>query len=161
MMIFHRPRDHTDCANYIITTGSDVKERESIETLYEMFDDIKAWLYPAPGLKVSESKKRKWDGTLEEIDEDFVRFVDLHCRRTFREVRTQRVFGTDLSPDTFVDIVETLVGAFQGMEVSQMSMVEAIGKVEIDRNFWRLTLSCSVALPKPIIEFLMHDSDIS
>ncbi|CAD7930941.1 unnamed protein product [Amoebophrya sp. A25] len=110
--------------------GPDVKDRESIDTLYEMFGEVKSWLYPAPGLKVSESKKRRWDGTLEEIDEDFVRFVDLHCRRTFGDIRTQRVFGVDLSPDTFADVVETLVGAFQGMEVSQMSMVEAIGKAK-------------------------------
>jgi len=110
--------------------GPDVKEREAIDTLYELFEEIKPWLYPSPGLKVSESKKRRWDGDLKEIDEDFVRFVDLHCRRTFSDVRCQKVFGTDLSPDTFADVVEMLVGAFQGMEVSQMSMVEAIGKAK-------------------------------
>ncbi len=38
--------------------------------------------------------------------------------------------GQDLSPDAFVEVVETLVNAFSGMEVSQMSMVEAIGKAK-------------------------------
>ena len=118
-----------ESCNSISILGPDVKDRESIDTLYDLFGEVNAWLYPAPGLKVSESKKRRWDGTLEDIDEDFVRFIDLHCKRTFSDIKTQKVFGVQLSPDSFTEVVETLVGAFQGMEVSQMSMVEAIGKV--------------------------------
>merc|ERR1719223_1875352 len=89
--------------------GAGVKERESVDTLYEMFGEISAWLYPSPGLKVAESKKRKWDGNLEEVDEDFVRFLDHHCKSVFSDIRTQRVLGQELSPDSFVDVVETLV----------------------------------------------------
>ncbi len=75
------------------------------------------------GLKVAESRKRKWDGNLQDIDEDFVRFVDSLCQKTFGDIRTQQVLGQDLAPQSFAKVVETLACAFSGMEVSQMSMV--------------------------------------
>jgi hypothetical protein len=79
-----------------------------------------------PGMKVAESRKRKWDGNLADIDEDFVRFVDELCNQVFGEIRTQKVLGQDLAPQSFAKVVETLATAFSGMEVSQMSMVRRI-----------------------------------
>ena len=37
-------------------------------------------------MKVAESRKRKWDGNLADIDEDFVRFVDELCNQVFGEI---------------------------------------------------------------------------
>jgi len=112
--------------------GEDVRERESVDTLKEMFGSISAYLLPNPGLKVAESKKRKWDGSLADIDEDFLRFVQNLCKDLFADgaVITQKVLGSELFVDSFVEVVETLAQAFSGMEVSQLSMVEAIGKAK-------------------------------
>lgn len=112
--------------------GSEIRERESVDTLSDMFGSVSAFLLPNPGLKVAESKKRKWDGTLEDIDEDFLRFVDTFCRELFSNdtVLTQKVLGSEMSVDGFADVFETLSQAFSGMEVSQLSMVEAIGKAK-------------------------------
>jgi len=90
--------------------GDEVKERESVDTLKEMYGSVSCWLFPSPGLKVAESKKRKWDGSLGEIDEDFLRFVDIFCKDLFNndKMLTQKVLGEDLSVNSFVSVFETL-----------------------------------------------------
>lgn len=112
--------------------GDEVRERESVDTLTQLFGQLSAFLLPNPGLKVAESKKRRWDGSLTDIDEDFLRFVESLCNDLFSDssVITQKVLGSELCVDSFVDVVETLTAAFSGMEVSQLSMVEAIGKAK-------------------------------
>lgn len=116
--------------------GEDIKERDSVDTVTDMFKQVSCFLLPTPGLKVAESKKRKWTGQLEDIDEDFLRFVDRCCEGLFggSEVLVQKVLGQDLGPDSFVEVVCALTDAFAGMEVSAMSMVDAIGKVG---SYWR------------------------
>jgi len=112
--------------------GEEVKDRESVDTLNEMFNTISCYLLPSPGMKVCESRKRKWDGNLTDVDEDFTRFIDVFVKEeVFNEpVKVNQVLGGDLSPDSFVTVVETLVEAFSGMEVSALSMVDAISKAK-------------------------------
>lgn len=66
--------------------GEQVKEKESVDTLRGLFQNVSCFLLPSPGLKVAESRKRRWDGGLDDIDEDFVRFLDELCK--------EEVFGT-------------------------------------------------------------------
>lgn len=110
--------------------GEDVKERNTVDMLEQMFEEIQVYLLPSPGMKVAESRKRKWDGNLADIDEDFVRFVDTYCNKLFGTTLVQGILGQDLSPDTFPSVFEALLEAFKGLEVSKLSMVEAIGRAK-------------------------------
>eukprot|EP00397_Hematodinium_sp_SG-2012_P008849 GEMP01008918.1.p1 GENE.GEMP01008918.1~~GEMP01008918.1.p1 ORF type:complete len:618 (+),score=105.59 GEMP01008918.1:140-1993(+) len=110
--------------------GPDVKERNTINMLEQMFQHISVFLLPNPGLKVAESRKRKWNGDIKDIDEDFLRSVDSYCRKLFADVNVQGILGQDLSPDTFPQVFEALIDAFRGLEVSKLSMVEAIGRAK-------------------------------
>lgn len=110
--------------------GPDIKERNTVAMLEQMFQHIGLCLLPNPGLKVAESRKRKWNGDIVDIDEDFLRSVDSYCNQLFSSVNIQGILGQDLSPDTFPQVFEALIEAFKGLEVSKLSMVEAIGKAK-------------------------------
>jgi len=110
--------------------GEEIKERNTVDMLEQMFEEIQVYLLPNPGMKVAESRKRKWDGNLNDIDEDFLRFVESYCHKLFGTTNVQGILGQDLSPDTFPQVFEALLEAFKGLEVSKLSMVEAIGKAK-------------------------------
>jgi len=110
--------------------GPDVKERNTVDMLEQMFQRIELSLLPSPGQAVAESRKR-WNGDVASIDEDFLRSVDRFCSSILSgNVVVQGILGQDLSPDTFPHVFSALIEAFKGLEVSKMSMVEAIGKAK-------------------------------
>eukprot|EP00746_Dinoflagellata_sp_MGD_P135675 gnl/MRDRNA2_/MRDRNA2_69722_c0_seq1.p1 gnl/MRDRNA2_/MRDRNA2_69722_c0~~gnl/MRDRNA2_/MRDRNA2_69722_c0_seq1.p1 ORF type:complete len:794 (+),score=150.62 gnl/MRDRNA2_/MRDRNA2_69722_c0_seq1:86-2467(+) len=107
--------------------GPESRDRKAVDSLYNMFNKLSAFLLPLPGKDVQRSWS--WSGDIADIDEDFMRFLDLFMVKTFSsDLTPQQVMGQDLSPNRFAEVVGGLAEAFSGMGFTADTMVEAIGR---------------------------------
>jgi atlastin len=99
---------------------------KAVQSLQELFQKISVCCLPHPGMGVDG----KNNVSLNNVDDDFTRFVDHLCRETFAPesfVNLPRR-GIFLAPGNFSGMIETLVEAFADMNVIPDRLADVIGK---------------------------------
>jgi len=106
-----------------------VVENSTAEALQCMFERIECWCLPHPGLKIN---KATWTGNVDDIDPDFVRFLDEYVHQVFSEgLKVKRILGSEMTSQTFPKVFQTFVRAFQDAAPVAMSFNQAMTKATV------------------------------
>jgi len=101
-----------------------VTESDAVEALRRMFAKIKCFCLPHPGLKIQSTA---WEGSVTDIDGDFVRFCDRYIHEVFTaDVKVKTILGSELTIVTFPLLLRTFVQAFQEAAPAAMSFTQAM-----------------------------------
>jgi hypothetical protein len=108
------------------------KNYQSVASLAKLFRKMTTFCLPNPGRAVASSANKEWDGSLEDIDDDFSRFLDILCRETFAPESFANLPKRSvlLTPGNFGGMVETLAQAFAGLNVVPDRLADVIGQAK-------------------------------
>mmetsp|Transcript_16346 Transcript_16346/g.37705 ORF Transcript_16346/g.37705 Transcript_16346/m.37705 type:complete len:581 (-) Transcript_16346:66-1808(-) len=99
-------------------------ENSTTTALKRMFHEIGVWCLPHPGFAI---EKETWSGDVSDIQDDFIRFVDIYMHKTFTsELETKRMLGAPLSSLSFGEVVRSFVRAFQDVQCHATTFTEAV-----------------------------------
>mmetsp|Transcript_64535 Transcript_64535/g.120101 ORF Transcript_64535/g.120101 Transcript_64535/m.120101 type:complete len:583 (-) Transcript_64535:41-1789(-) len=99
-------------------------ENSTTTALKRMFHDIGVWCLPHPGFAI---EKETWSGDVNDIQDDFIRFVDIYMHKTFTsELDTKKMLGAPLSSLSFSEVVRSFVRAFQDVQCHATTFTEAV-----------------------------------
>jgi atlastin len=102
------------------------RDRTTPDSIQTMFERISCFGIPHPGLKIN---KVGWSGRIEDLDPEFIRFVDFYAKRTFSESLQERnILGKPLSANTLVEVVGSFVEAFRDLVPKGANLASAIAK---------------------------------
>jgi atlastin len=142
----------TQMAAHLSQHMDSAREGSTPESLKKMFEEISCFMLPHPGLQIS---KVGWNGSISDLDPEFIRFLDVYVRDVFGEKLNERVvLGSPLSPTSFVDVIDTFVGAFKGLVPKGDNLANAIAK---STNL--LSKEKAISDFKASVEKFMHSPD--
>jgi atlastin len=101
-----------------------VVENSTAEALNSMFKHISCFCMPHPGFTI---ESEDWDGSLSDLDQDFVRCLDTYVREVFTTALDVKVIlGQELSTLTFPIILRQFVAAFHDSAPQALSFNQAM-----------------------------------
>lgn len=104
-------------------------ENGTAKALQEMFANIGCFCLPHPGLKLAKST---WDGDINDIDNDFVRFLDMYVRKALSDdVKVKTILGSEMTGFTFPLVFRQFVKAFQEAAPVAMSFIDAMSSATV------------------------------
>mmetsp|Transcript_66955 Transcript_66955/g.160358 ORF Transcript_66955/g.160358 Transcript_66955/m.160358 type:complete len:582 (+) Transcript_66955:117-1862(+) len=99
-------------------------EKSTTTALKRMFHNIDVWCLPHPGFAI---EKETWSGDMKDIQDDFVRFMDLYMDKTFSStLETKKILGATLSCFSFGEVVRSFVAAFSDVQCHATTFTEAV-----------------------------------
>lgn len=106
-----------------------VAESSTAEALHEMFQNIRCYCLPHPGLAI---RKEAWSGRISDIDNDFIRFADGYIKDVFQNnLDTKSILGSDMSTLTFPLIFRDFVKAFADAAPVAMTFTQAMTQATV------------------------------
>lgn len=101
-----------------------VRENSTAEALQSMFNRIKCFCLPHPGLIIEEED---WTGKVADISREFIRFVDLYVYQVFTEgLAPKKILGSEMSTITFPLVLRSFVEAFHKAAPVAMTFTQAM-----------------------------------
>jgi len=141
-------------------------QNETVEALHSMFHRIGCFCLPHPGLTI---ERETWTGNVNDISEDFIRFIDLYVRDVFTEgLDTKRILGAELSTITFPMVLRDFVQAFEGAAPAAMSFTQAmtsatvlLAKEQAMKSYAKKMDDIAARAPRGMDEKLFEDTNRS
>ena len=92
----------------------------SAELVNSVFESVRISCLPHPGIRFLN------EGSLADLDQDFVRFVDSYVRRVTAVTKPLVLFGNDVTPPMFCSLVENFAGSFHTAAPDALSFYQAM-----------------------------------
>jgi len=108
---------------------SKVVENSTAEAMQNMFQQIGCFCMPHPGFAI---QNKKWNGSVQDISPDFVRFIDEYVREVFTtDLDVKTLMGAELSVHTLPHVLRDFVTCFQDSTLVAMSFGEAMSNATV------------------------------
>lgn len=106
-----------------------VVENSTVQALQDMFERISCWCLPHPGMLI---EKASWSGNIENIDKDFIRFLDMYMPQIFSETLTPKaICGQVITPKTFAQCMRHFTAAFSEASPNALTYTEATKQLTV------------------------------